>query len=400
MKVYLVGVGMGNPDTLTKEADRIIRQSDLLIGSKRMVELFAPLHIPAQVCIKAQDIVAAVRGSDAKQISVLLSGDTGFFSGAQRLLQMLTDCDVEQIPGISSLSYFCAKCQTSWQDVHVISCHGRDGGVVAAVQSHAKTFVLTGGAYRVQDLCRLLTQAGLGELQAWAGENLSYPNERICKGSAAELSHSCFGDLAVLLIFNPNPVTPLYQSPGLPDDAFCRGNVPMTKEEVRALVLSKLRLKENDLVWDVGAGTGSVSVECALMLPQGQVYAVERHPEGVALIEANKKRFALSNLQVISGHAPEALDHLPAPDKVFVGGSGGELPSILALALQKNPHVRIVISAITLETVRQGLDAMERWAFQEQEVVQVWVSRSHTVGPYHMMKGENPVYLISLENPR
>lgn len=400
MKIYLIGVGMGNSDTLTLGAERAIRESQLLIGAARLLEPFEDLGIPVRCHVSPREIEAAVRSSEAEQVAVLLSGDTGFFSGARRLCDAFRDEDVEVLPGISSLSYFCARLKTTWQDVHVISCHGRDGGIVGAVQSHEKVFVLTGGDYRVEVLCRRLAQNGLGELRCWVGENLSYEQERVMHGTVAEMSRERFADLSVLLIANPNPIAPVYQCAGLPDSAFIRGNVPMTKEEVRTLAVSKLRLEKADVVWDVGAGTGSVSVECALAVSEGSVFAVERNVEGVSLIEQNRVQFDLVNLQVIQGHAPEVLEDLKAPNKVFIGGSGGHLEEIVAAVLEKNADARIVISAITLETLQKVLSLMGRLQFRESEIVQVAVSRAKSVGGYHMMRAENPIYLISLEKPR
>lgn len=400
MRVYLIGVGMGNPDLLTLEASRAIHSSGLLIGAQRLLDAFAGLDIPQKPLVLAKDIAAAIRDSGESQVSVLLSGDIGFFSGAKNLYPLLSGHEVVSLPGISSLSYFCAKCQTPWQDAYVLSCHGRDGGIAAAVQSHSKTFALTGGAYKVETLCRQLTQAGLGSLQAWAGEWLSYPRERIVHGQVAELAGDSFSDLAVLLVENPTPVQPIFQAPGLPDGAFLRGKVPMTKEEVRALAVSKLRLCSRDVVWDVGAGTGSVSVECALCLPEGTVYAVERNPDAAFLIRQNREKFQVSNLCLVEGEAPEALEALPPPDSVFVGGSGGNLEGIVDAALAKNPAVRIVVAAITLETLSGALEAIRRNGFQDTDIAQIAVSKSHPVGGYHMMKAENPIYLISMEHPR
>lgn len=400
MRVYLIGVGMGNPNLLTMEANRAIHGSDLLIGAQRLLDAFSSLDIPQEPLVLAKDIAAAIHASGEDQISVLLSGDIGFFSGAKNLYPLLSGCEVVSLPGISSLSYFCAKCQTPWQDAYVLSCHGRDGGIVPAVQSHSKTFVLTGGEYKVEKLCHQLMMAGLGNLQAWAGEWLSYPRERIIHKRVAELAADSFSDLAVLLVKNPAPVQPIFQAPGLPDGAFIRGKVPMTKEEVRALVVSKLRLCSRDVVWDVGAGTGSVSVECALCLPEGTVYAVERNPDAAFLIRQNREKFQVSNLCLVEGEAPEALKELPSPDGVFVGGSGGNLGEIIAAALEKNPAVRIVVAAITLETLSGALEAIKCNGFQDADIVQVSVSKSHSVGEYHMMKAENPIYLVSMENAR
>jgi precorrin-6Y C5,15-methyltransferase (decarboxylating) len=271
--------------------------------------------------------------------------------------------------------------------------------VVSAVQSHSRTFLLTGGTFRVEDVCKILSQAGLGALQARAGERLSYGEERIVSATVEELSRDSFADLAVLLVDNPSPVQPIFQAPGLPDDAFLRGKVPMTKEEVRALAVSKLRLCSRDTLWDVGAGTGSVSVESALCLSEGRVYAVERKAEACELIRSNREQFHLTNLYLVEGEAPQALAQLPTPDSVFIGGSSGALRDIVGTALEKNPAVRIVCSAITLETVQEALCAIRHFGFQDTEIVQVSISRSASVGSYHMMRAENPVYLISMEKP-
>lgn len=400
MTVYLIGAGMGNPDLLTGEALEAIQNSDLLLGASRLLEPFQELEMPKLPLVLPREILSALDSSRAERAAVLLSGDIGFFSGAKSLYPLLKHHKVVSIPGISSLSYFCARCHTTWQDAYILSCHGRDGGIVPAVQSHSKTFVLTGGEhYKVQELCRQLTEAGLGHLSAQAGEWLSYPQERIVSGTVAELAQEQFHDLAVILIENPVPIHPVFQTAGLPDEAFFRGKVPMTKEEVRTLCVSKLRLSSRDIVWDVGAGTGSVSVECALALPEGSVHAVERNPEGVELIEHNRQRFHLTNLFITEGNAPEVLEHLPVPTRVFIGGSGGKLKEIVAAALDKNPAARFVVTAITLETLTETLEVIRHYGFRETELVQVSVSKAHEVGRYHMMKAENPIYLISMEKP-
>lgn len=400
MKVYLIGAGMGSRSLLTRQAEQAIEESELLLGAQRLLDEFDELDVPKIPLVLSRDIAEAICRFDGEQVSVLLSGDIGFFSGAKNLYPYLKDFEVISLPGISSLSYFSAKCRKTWQDAHVISCHGRDGGIVAAVQSHPKTFVLTGGSgFKVEQLCQQLVHAGFGHLSAWAGEWLSYPEERILSGTVQQLAEDSFDDLAVLLVENHVPVQPIFQAPGLPDDAFLRGKVPMTKEEVRTLAISRLRLCNQDTVWDVGAGTGSVSVECALCLPEGRVFAVEQKPEACQLIQQNRDKFQAFNLYLVEGQAPNALATLPAPDAVFIGGSSGRLREIIVMALDKNPAVRIVIAAITLETLSAALDVIRFYGFQDTDLIQVSVSRSHSVVHYHMMRAENPVYLISLENP-
>ncbi len=191
-------------------------------------------------------------------------------------------------------------------------------------------------------MCQELVERGLGDVQLSVGERLSYSDERIVTGTAAELAGETFADLSVLLAENPDPVVRPWNGSGLPDGAFLRGDVPMTKEEVRSLALSKLRLEEHHVVWDVGAGTGSVSVECALSCPAGRVYAVEKKDAALALLAENKARFHAVNLEIVAGTAPEALTNLPAPDRVFLGGTSGSLEEILQVVFHKNPAARVV----------------------------------------------------------
>lgn len=179
------------------------------------------------------------------------------------------------------------------------------------------------------------------------------------------------------------------------DECFIRGNVPMTKSEVRAISLAKMALQQDSIVYDIGAGTGSVAVEAALLVPDGKVYAVERQEEGCELIRKNKEKFAINNLTVIHGLAPECLPGLPIPDRVFIGGSGGNITDILDLILARNPAVTIVINCITLETMAQVMQYLAGKAITA-EVIQVQISRAEQLGGYHAMKGQNPVFVITI----
>ena len=169
----------------------------------------------------------------------------------------------------------------------------------------------------------------------------------------------------------------------------------MTKEEVRTVSLAKLELTKDSVCYDVGAGTGSLSVEMAMRAFDGKVYAVERNPEAVRLIHKNARKFGRDNLHIIEGLAPEALEELEAPTHCFIGGSSGNLKEILELILKKNPAVRLVINCITLETLQEAMDAARTMPLTDVEVVQIMASRSKKLGRYHMMMGENPIYIIS-----
>ncbi|MEG1240398.1 MAG: precorrin-6y C5,15-methyltransferase (decarboxylating) subunit CbiE [Oscillospiraceae bacterium] len=393
--IFLIGTGMGCPASLTAEGQQAIAQCSVLIGAPRLLAPYEDSGKTLKSLVPAQEIAdyIALQPADAV-VGVLLSGDVGFYSGAKGLYPLLEDCAVVTLPGVSSLVYFCAKLHTTWQDAALVSAHGRSHNAPGVIQSHGKTFVLTGGENRAQDLCKALVSRGLGTVQIHVGENLSYPQERVTSGTAAELAEGDFDSLAVLLAENPAPVLREYSAPGIPDEAFLRGDAPMTKEEVRCLAISKLRLRADSVLWDVGAGTGSVSIEGALAAIEGQVFAVEKKPEALALLQQNKERFGVSNLQIVAGEAPAALENLPAPDRVFLGGTSGELGDILHLVFAKNPAARVVASAITIETLAQAVQTFEGLCLADIEVVQVAISKAKPVGRYHMMAAQNPIWLI------
>ncbi|MBQ9001280.1 MAG: precorrin-6Y C5,15-methyltransferase (decarboxylating) subunit CbiT, partial [Eggerthellaceae bacterium] len=318
-------------------------------------------------------------------------------SGATALYDRLANYDLEVIPGISSLVYFCAKLRTPWQDATLVSAHGRAHDAVGAIQASAKTFCITGGKTKVDDICRDLVERGLGDVRVSAGERLSYPDERIVRGTAADLAREAFENLSVMLVENEHPVSRPFGAPALSDGDFVRGRAPMTKEEVRSLIVSKLRIAPDHTIWDVGAGTGSVSVEAALAAPRGIVCAIERNAPAIELLRENRARWGAGNIRVVEGEAPSALADLPAPDRVFIGGSSGNLDAIVEAALHANPHVRICATAVTLETMSELLACLRSRGVNGADIVSVSVARADEVGGYHLMRAENPVYIVSAE---
>ena len=394
--ITILGVGMGDPGTLTKAAEEACRAADLIVGAQRVTDALTRFGKPAQNAVAAKDIEAILRMAPAEHIVVAMSGDTGFYSGTRGLLPRIGDMEVTVLPGISSIAYFAAKAGTSWDDALLLSAHGRACNYVTKIRRSTKTMVLVGGDRGVTDLLTALIDNGLGHLPVTVGENLSYPNEKITRGAAGELAAGTFAPLSLVLVENPDAHSAVLIQ-GRPDGDFLRTEVPMTKSEVRAVTLSKLRLTRDALCWDVGAGTGSVSLEMAEAAEDGQVYAIERKKEACALIEENKRHLGVTNVTVIEGAAPDALRDLPSPTHVFVGGSGGELKEILALVLEKNPIARIVVNTVTTETFAAALDAMKTLPVRDVEIVELSVSRGRKVGGYHLMTAQNPVYLFSCQ---
>ena len=385
---YIIGAGMGTPDTLTGEARRALDEADAVFATARL----AALSTKAVVCPFGELAAQAVQ-ADGDTAAVLVSGDVGFFSAAARLREQLRPHgDVRLICGLSSLQYFCAKVGVPYDDLCFRSLHGRAGSILGAVSHHKKVFVLTGGTQNAQTVCRTLADAGLDGLTVHLGENLGMEQERIMHGTAGELADQPCGDLAVLLVEHPNAVN---AAAPLRDSMFTRAKVPMTKEEVRWTACGRLAVQPDDTVWDVGAGTGAMTLELARRACDGMVYAVERDADALALLDENRRKLGAYNVQIVAGHAPQALEPLPAPDCVFVGGSGGKMWRILELAKTKNPAVRVVVTAIALETLEEARHALIDLGFVNVEVSQLAASRGKAAGPYTMMTALNPVFILS-----
>lgn len=391
--VTLVGIGMG-PGDMTQRASDAVASSDLLIGARRMLESADACGKRTLEEYRADKVVSFLESDgDWESASLLLSGDVGFYSGALKLLDALNGkgFDIRVEPGISSVVHMCAKLGIPWQDALLTSAHGRDANLVNLISTHPKVFTLLSGDDTVHSLCDELTEYGLEDVTVHIGQDFGYPSERISSGRPADLKEMTFGDLCVALVCNPSPDT---RNPiGIPDEEFIRGDAPMTKSEVRSLSVAKLKLSPDSIVYDVGAGTGSVSVEMALAAPCGTVYAIEKEDAAADLIEINKKKFRTPNVKVVRGLAPDALSDLPAPTHAFIGGSSGNLKEIVQCLLEKNPDVRMVVNSVTLETMAETMDVCRDLGLTDEEVVLVNISRSRKAGRYHLMTAQNPVYI-------
>lgn len=397
--VTLIGMGSGSWETLSVQAQDAVRRAGLVFGAKRLLAGLPPectarqfaLYQPAEIL----ETLAQAPGQDA---AVLYSGDTGFYSGASGLLTPLRALGIPArvYPGVSSIQLLAAALGRPWQDWKLVSAHGCACDPVAECLTAGgkPVFFLTGGAETPASLCGRLAAAGLGDAHVLVGEELGRAEEKILFGTAQEFAQKQFAGLSVLLVEHlPQPPR---RVPGFPDEAFHRGEVPMTKQEVRAAALAKLAVQPGDTLWDVGAGTGSVSVELALAAPRGHVYAVECDPEACGLIRQNRETFHACNLTLVEGRAPAALADLPAPDAVFIGGTKGGMEAVVDTVLARNPNARICISAIALETLSAAVAALTAHGLAA-EVTQIAVSRTRPAGRLHLLMANNPIFLITGE---
>lgn len=397
MNVTLIGMGSGQPENLTLQGLAALRQADLILGARRLLAVLpAGCTENRAAAYRPDEVAELLQTSGAENAVLVYSGDTGFYSGASSMMEKLEALGVRArvLPGLSSIQLLAAALGRPWQGWNLVSAHGRTCDPVAECMQGRPTFFLTGGSEDPATLCAQLAAEGFGDVQAVVGQCLGTPEEKLFRGSVKELAAGRFNSLSVLLVEAVEGLP--RRAPGLPDEAFERGDVPMTKQEVRAAVLAKLAVRPEDILWDVGAGTGSVSVELALAAPRGRVYAVECRPEGCALIKANREKFRTWNLVLVEGLAPDALSDLPVPDAVFIGGSKGSLAAIVDAALDKNPDARICVSAIALETLSAAVAALTAKG-RTVQVSQIAVSRAKAVGGLHLMMAQNPIYLITGE---
>lgn len=391
-KIYIVGIGMNGRETLTKQAQEAINAADCLIGANRMLEPFSDISKPKLASWNSAEIRDYIMSTDFGTYGVLMSGDCGYYSGAQSLLKALPkDVDAELISGISSPVYFCSKLKIPWQDIPTVNLHGENSNIVRNAAMHHRCFFLLGGKCTPRDVCKKLCDYGMSNIKVYIGEMLGYPEERIFTGFARDFSDIETSTMSVLITENPTPET--FIRTGISDDEFIRGKVPMTKSETRSLVVSKLGIGPSDIVWDIGCGTGSVSVEMALQCYNGTVYSVDLKPEAVELTKQNALKFHCDNIDISYGTAPEITEQFPTPDKVFIGGSGGNLCEIISTVVKRNPNVVLLLTAVVLETLHHAMDAFSCHSFNV-EICQVSITRTKQVSCYTMLSAENPIFII------
>lgn len=398
-EITLLGIGMGSLDGMTREGFKRCEDADIILGASRLLETLACLHRPSKMLYKGEEIVDFIIGNEQySKILIALSGDIGFYSGAAKIMTGLKNSTLSYRLhlecGISSVAYFSSRLRIPWEDIYLMSLHGREQNLIGAVRKNEKVFTLTNGAAGVRRIARELMAYHMPDITMHVGNRLGYAEESIdTEAPGCFTSYEKEGLCVVLLVNATAGELPVGH--GLADDFFIRGKAPMTKEEIRTISISKLKLTKASVVYDIGAGTGSVAIECALMVPEGIVYAIEQKEAAQELLRANKYRCQVQNLVLINGSAPDVLRELPPPSHVFIGGSSGRLKQIIEALLKKNKKIRIVVNAITLETVADIMALAN--PMLSVDVIQVAVSRSKVTAGYHMMMGQNPVYIITLE---
>lgn len=418
LKIVLAGIGMGDEGTLTGAAKEAIKRAGYIFGAPRLLEAVREWRDPTSVCgeypyYTAQDILPVLEKiwESAKETEavILFSGDSGFYSGCGKLYTALEAWRAERegisiriLPGISSVSYLAAACGIPWQDAKILSVHGRgertawEGELLSAVKSCQNVFLLVSGVRDVRQIGEMLQERGMENCQVIAGYCLGSAREEVLQYTPSECTQAEKEGLYTLVIVNPDARKPAL-APWRADASFIRGKVPMTKEAVRSLCICMMELTEDAVVYDVGSGTGSVTAEIAERSGKIRVYAMEQKEEGVDLTRRNCEKSGLGNVEIIQGAAPDCFAALPAPTHAFIGGSGGRLLEILGALYEKNASMRVVITAVTLETAAQIEKVLREFPVKEELLFQIQVSKAKKAGRYHLMQAEDPVWICRLD---
>ncbi len=400
-KIYLFGVDARSGAHIP---DSIIDRCSTIIGSKRIMEDVARRN-PAVMGLAFLSIVplekaflVIEKGLAESGVIVLGSGDPLFFGIGRKLLERFGQDMVEIYPALSSFQYAFARAKTPWDDARLISLHGRErGNYIGAILTGSKSMVLTDKVMRPEviagELSTFLGSEKSKDFDVHVVENIGMESERVVSGNLLKISRDAFGAMCCVVIENKDYKHhngPIF---GRQEEDIEHSRGLITKNEVRSAVLHALKIYPGDIVWDIGGGSGSISVETAILNTSGLVYTVERNKEQKENIQKNFDKLGLLNAKLIAGEAPEALTGLPAPDRVFIGGSGGNLKDIISFCTEKlKPAGRIVVSAVLEKTAN---DAPQ---FLHEEGLDVEISRvsvSRFTYPQMVEKEFNPITIIS-----
>jgi len=398
--IYVIGAGVEGQEGFSRRALDLVAKAELLIGGQRQLDLFPDFQ--GETLAIEGDLPAIVDklGARRGRAVVLASGDPLFFGIGRYLLRNLPGSEIEFVPNVSSVQYAFAKIKEPWDDAVFISAHGRGlKGAVDRIVANDKAAVLTDERNTPAAIARELTERGRDGYAAWLCENLGTREEKIIATDVAGLLKIDAAPLNVLILIKQYDAEGEEYVPtlGIPDEEFATVKKLITKEEIRVVTLAKLKLRHDMTLWDVGAGSGSISIEADHLLPNGRIFAIERNLECREFIKQNLKKFNARNVTLVEGDAPACLEALPDPDRVFIGGSGGHLWSILQQADQRlAPGGRIVLNAITLDTLTAATEFFENAGYQV-EVTTVNIARTRPLSDYKMFEAYNPVYIVTAE---
>ncbi len=401
--VTIIGMGMGPMDLTPAQLD-VIQKADLIIGGVRHLAHFETLSAEKFAIHKnLKQVVQLIQDkSKVMKVVVLGSGDPLYYGIGSYLVKKIGPEHVRIMPNISSVASGFAKLKQSWNDACVVSLHGRKNGgaLLDAINQYEKVAVFTDPERNPGWIADFLAKNKMTAVTMHVLENLGTPGERISTHDIGKPVTSVFKDPnMVILTQNPKNKKAAVCHPGLPESEFAHEDGLITKAEIRAVVLSKLRLFPDSVFWDLGAGSGSVSIEAGLFITRGRIVAVEQKKERIKQIQINKRRFGIHNMQIVHAKLPDGFETLPQPDRVFIGGGGRDLETIIRRAGHDlKPGGIMVVNTVLMNNIQCAEATMEKTGFDTQ-MIQIQVNRKKSMPYSSRMKAENPVWIITGVKP-
>ena len=401
-RILIVGVGAEGPASLSTASQERITRADQLWAGQRLLDHW-PDHPAEKVVIGADvaELVQQLPGRGDRRVVILASGDPGFYGIVGTLLRYLPPEELEIIPHVSSLQLAFARAGLAWNEAIFTSAHSRPlAEVVGWAKRAPRLGILTDHQHTPALIAQTLLEAGLADCRAIVAENLGQPDERLTDTRLAALPAMTFGPLNVLLLVREADWQPWPTFAPRPDGAYAHRRGLITKADVRALSLARLAVRATDVIWDIGAGSGAVSIELAALAWRGHVFAIEHEAENIDFIRENCRRFGALNVIVVEGRAPGVLADLPRPTAVFIGGTGGEMVEILQyINRTAQPGCRIVMNLATLENLNEALALMASFDWSPQ-VTQVNLAQGQAIAGLTRLAPLNPVFIVSGELKR
>jgi len=398
--IHVIGVGVEGLESLSESSMETVRKAKLIVGSERILKQLpdtpAKKHSLKDDLFKIVDIIKKKRKSD---VVVLASGDPNLFGITNYLLKHVGKDDITVTPAVSSMQWAFALAKETWEDAGIVSAHGRGmEDVVRTAFLRDKVGVFTDDKNSPDKIAAALLSQGIEERKVFVCENIGTDKAKVFEGSLKEASHKKFSPMNVMIIKKEKASALGQKSPsktiGIPDFQFAHRDGMITKAEVRAIALSKLRPEKGGVMWDIGAGCGSVAIEAEGILSPGKVFAIEKDPKQLSFLKSNITKFSASGVEPIEGDAPQALKALPDPDMVFIGGSSGQLKDMLAYVDERlKPGGRVVANIVTLENFSDTIGFFKDYGYVF-EVTTASVARSKKLADKHFMVAANPVHII------
>ncbi|RJQ39056.1 MAG: precorrin-6y C5,15-methyltransferase (decarboxylating) subunit CbiE [Nitrospiraceae bacterium] len=416
-KLYVIGIGY---KPLDKRAREIIAGSQVILASKRLFEVFKgykeyeAVKDKIQVINNVDETIKFIHSSlvarPSSFITLFASGDPTFFGIGRRAIREFGKDMVEIFPDLSSIQIAFSRIKESWDDAFLMSLHGGPDpekrrrlpyeitDIPSLLQKYPKIAILTDKENNPSAISKVLILSPIAHSLLpvmYVCEKLGYPDEKITEGAPEEIAGMTFETPNVVIIKSAVSSQQSAVSFGLKENEIIHSRGLITKDEVRAVTIHRLRLPQRGVLWDIGAGSGSVSIEAARLYPELKVFAIEKNEEQIKNIKENRIKFDATNIETIKGPAPDVLINLPAPDRVFIGGSGGKLKDIIGLIAKMQTAI-IVINAATVETLNIAVAGLQRNGFLV-DVSQVSVSRMKKIGEGSSFSALNPVFVITGE---